>query len=187
MKTPQDTFPYPQNPDSSLLQRSNMKIVILEDNQDRRAAMLDCVRDRFHRYETVFFDDAKEMQVYLDANLASALIISLDHDLELKSRPDGGMVDPGTGREVADFLARQPPTCPIIIATTNSAAGDGMEFVLRDASWQIHRVHPWGDLAWIAGSWFRTLRNAIVGSAKRRRPENGTGVADDVQRTLDRQ
>ena len=70
--------------------------------------------------------------------------------------------------EVADFLASQPPSCPIVIATTNSAAGDGMEFRLREAQWKTYRVHPCGDLKWITGQWFRTLRNAIVGSARPR-------------------
>lgn len=149
-----------------------MKIVILEDNIDRREVMQNCLRDRFHQYETVFFDDAKEMRTYLESHLALVLIISLDHDLELKPRRNSKPVDTGTGREVADFLALQPPSCPIIIATTNSAAGDSMEFLLREAHWEIHRVHPWGDLEWISSQWFRTLRNAIVGSAKPRNTNN---------------
>ena len=37
-----------------------MKILILEDDDRRRTAMQDFLRDRFHQYETVFFDDAKE-------------------------------------------------------------------------------------------------------------------------------
>ena len=108
------------------------------------------------------------MLAFLATNLASVLIISLDHDLVPKPQRNGTSVDPGTGRGVADFLALQTPSCPIIIATTNSAAGDGMEFLLRDAHWETHRVHPWGDLEWISSQWSRTLRNAIVGSARAR-------------------
>jgi NAD+-processing family protein with receiver domain len=128
--------------------------------------MLACLRDRFHQYESVFFDQAKEMLAYLETNLPSALIISLDHDLELLPQHNGKLLDPGTGRDVANFLATQPPSCPIIIHTTNSAAGDGMEFLLRDAHWETHRVHPWGDLEWISTQWLRTLRNAVVASAR---------------------
>lgn len=145
-----------------------MKILILEDNADRRSAMQSCLRGRFHQYESVFLADAGEMWTYLENNLAMALIISLDHDLELGPQHNGKPNDPGTGRDVADFLAQQQPTCPIIIATTNSAAGDGMEFLLREAHWETHRVHPWGDLEWISTQWFRTLRNAIVASARPR-------------------
>lgn len=146
-----------------------MKILILEDNQDRRSAMQACLRDRFHQYETVFFENAKEMEAFLETNLSTALIISLDHDLELLAEHNGTILDPGTGRDVADFLATQPPSCPIIIHTTNSAAGDGMEFMLREAHWETHRVHPWGDLEWIQAQWLRTLRNAVVGSARPRK------------------
>lgn len=145
-----------------------MNIVILEDDERRRLAMQDCLRDRFHQYEAVFFDDAKEMLTYLRVNLRCALIISLDHDLVSKSQQNGKSLDAGTGREVADYLATRPPTCPIIIHSTNSAAGDGMEFLLREANWQTHRVHPFGDLGWISSLWFKTLRNAIVGSARPR-------------------
>lgn len=143
-----------------------MKILILEDNQDRQAAMQRCLQDRFHQYETVFFNDAHEMAGYLESNLGDALIISLDHDLELMDQRNGAVADPGTGRTVADYLATKTPVCPIVIATTNSSAGDGMEFLLRDANWEIHRVYPWGDLEWIPSHWFRTLRNAIVGTAR---------------------
>jgi CheY-like chemotaxis protein len=146
-----------------------MKIIILEDNHDRQAAMRRCLQDRFHQYETVFFDEAKEMVAYLESNLASALIISLDHDLELIPQQNGKLLDRGTGREVANFLVQREPSCPVIIHTTNSAAGDGMEFLLREAQWETHRVHPWGDLEWVSGPWLRTLRNAVVASARPRK------------------
>ena len=145
-----------------------MKIAILEYNAARRAVMQDCLRDRFHSFESVFFDDASEMLGFLKDHLASALIISLDHDLDFKPQPNGEMLDAGTGRQVADFLALHAPVCPVIIHTTNSVAGDGMEFLLRDAHWQTHRVYPWGDLEWISTLWFKTIRNAIVDSARPR-------------------
>jgi CheY-like chemotaxis protein len=143
-----------------------MKILILEDNVDRQAAMQACLRDRFYQYEHVFFDDTKKMLAHLEADLSDSLIISLDHDLEIRSKRNGKAVDPGSGRDIANFLDDKAPTCPVIIATTNSAAGDAMEFALREAHWQTHRVHPWGDLEWITTQWFRTLRDAIVGSAR---------------------
>jgi hypothetical protein len=79
------------------------------------------------------------------------------------------LLDPGTGRDVAEYLAQQAPSCPVIIHTTNAIAGDGMEFLLRDAGWNIQRVHPCGDLEWIPSQWFRTVRNAIVASARPRK------------------
>jgi hypothetical protein len=124
------------------------KIVILEDNLDRQAAMRACLADRFAPL-AVFFDAARETIRFLDEHLADTLVISLDHDLELKPGSDGRSIDPGTGREVADYLAEKPPVCPVIVATTNSLAGDGMVNVLRRASWKTRRVIPFNDTEWI--------------------------------------
>lgn len=143
-----------------------MKILILEDNQDRQAVMGRCLKDRFYQHEILFFDDAAEMRRFLELRLDEALLIALDHDLELKPASNGQLVDPGTGREIAEFLAGQRPICPIIIHTTNSAAGDAMEFLLRDARWEVRRVHPYGDTEWIPEVWFRAVRNAIVAAAR---------------------
>jgi len=145
-----------------------MKIVILEDNCDRQGAMKSCLLDRFHQYDIVIFDNARTMCDFLETNLTSALLICLDHDLELPVQQNGKVTDPGSGRDVADWLALKPACCPIVIHTTNSAAGDGMEFLLRDAQWQVQRVHPYGDLEWIPAVWFRAVRDAIVSSAQPR-------------------
>jgi hypothetical protein len=151
-----------------------MKIVILEDNEDRRTEMSRCLADRFYQYETKFFDSAAEMTDYLAAHLDETLVISLDHDLDLKSGPDGRCVDPGTGRDVADYLARKAPGCPVLICTTNTPAAHGMERVLREAHWQTQRILPFDDLEWISKEWFRSMRRAIVGSAVNVAPQAGS-------------
>jgi CheY-like chemotaxis protein len=143
-----------------------MKIAILEDNADRRAVMQSCLADRFHQYELHFFDEVSEMIDFLEESLPETIVIALDHDLELKPGPSGKPIDPGTGRDVADYLARKAPACPIIIHTTNVSAARGMEKVLHDANWETHRVVPFDDLSWIAGDWFRTIRRAIIGTAR---------------------
>ncbi len=139
-----------------------MKIVILEDNADRVRAMRDCLADRFSRFECRFFDDAASVREYLEAHLSDTIVICLDHDLELKEDLSGEIVDPGTGREVADYLAGKAPVCPVVIHTTNAPAASGMEMVLRDAHWKTFRVIPFDDLEWIPTDWFRTVRRAIV-------------------------
>jgi len=144
-----------------------MKIIILEDNEERRAAMRRCLDDRFYQYEARFFDDAAELIDYLRANLNDTLVISLDHDLELKPTPTGEMTDPGTGRDVADYLARTAPVCPVVIHTTNSSAAVGMEMVLQDAHWETRCVLPCDDLEWIPTQWFQSIRRAIVGPLRR--------------------
>jgi hypothetical protein len=147
-----------------------MKIAILEDNQDRQAVMRAWLADRFYQYDARIFDEAGEMIRFLDEHLADTLVISLDHDLELKPGPRGRPVDPGTGREVADFLAGKEPVCPVIIHTTNAQAAVGMEMVLRGGRWQTRRVVPFNDLEWVATHWFPAIRRAIVGPVRKQGP-----------------
>jgi CheY-like chemotaxis protein len=144
-----------------------MKIVILEDNQDRQAVMRACLADRFYTFDAHFFDDAGEAINFLGEHLAETLVISLDNDLELKPGPHGRPIDPGTGLEVAEFLAARPPACPVVIGTTNSRAGDAMEATLRGAGWKTRRVVPFDDMHWIETDWFFAVRRAIVGPVRR--------------------
>lgn len=139
-----------------------MKIVVLEDNADRARVMRECLSDRFHTYEVRFFDSAAATIDFLEEHLHDTIVICLDHDLELKQSPEGNSIDTGTGRQVADFLAQRSPVCPVVIHTTNSAAAQGMEMVLKESGWKTYRVVPFNDLEWIPGEWFRAVRRAIV-------------------------
>jgi hypothetical protein len=145
-----------------------MKIVILEDNRDRQAVMRACLADRFYTFDPHFFDNAGEAIRFLDDYLADTLVISLDHDLELKPGPDGRPIDPGTGQEVASFLAARAPACPVILASTNSSAAGAMEKVLRGAGWKTRRVIPFDDMHWIENDWFFAIRRALVGPVRSR-------------------
>jgi CheY-like chemotaxis protein len=144
-----------------------VKIVILEDNKDRQSVMRACLADRFYTFDVHFFDDARETIRFLDVHLADTLVISLDHDLELKAGPNGRPIDPGTGRDVAEFLAARTPSCPVIVATTNSPAAEAMEEVLRGAGWKTRRVVPFDDMHWIETDWFFAVRRAVVGPVSR--------------------
>lgn len=143
-----------------------MKIVILEDNRDRRDAMARCLADRLYPFDAVFFESPQPMLAYLRAHLGETICISLDHDMELIDDGQGRLHDPGTGREIADLLATHPPQCPVILHTTNTVAADGMTAVLTEAGWKVYRVVPWGDLEWVYAAWVRTLRRAIVDAAQ---------------------
>lgn len=140
-----------------------MKIVILEDNDEQQRAMQHCLEDRFHQYEARFFAMAREMINYLQDHLHETIVISLDHDLEVMPGSAGALLDTGTGREVADYLASLTPVCPVIIHTTNSPAAVGMDFALQEAHWATWRVVPHDDLEWINEDWFPVIRPAIVG------------------------
>jgi hypothetical protein len=143
-----------------------MKIVVLEENEDRQAVMRACLADRFYMYDIRFFDDASATIDFLDAHLADTLVVSLDNDLELKPGPDGRWLDPGSGRQVAEYLAGKEPTCPVIIHTSNTHAAAGTATLLRAAGWKTRRVVPFEDTRWIETDWFPAVRRAIVGAIK---------------------
>jgi hypothetical protein len=144
------------------------KIAILEDNADRQAVMRRCLADRFYTFDAHFFDEAGDMIRFLDRHLTETLAISLDNDLELKPGPGGRMIDPGSGVEVAGYLASKPAVCPVVIHTTNTAAAEAMKAALDAAGWRTRRVVPFDDMNWIESDWFFAIRRAIVGPITRR-------------------
>jgi hypothetical protein len=154
------------------------KIVILEDNPERREAMLGHLRERFFQFQSQFFDCSAQMIDYLQINWTDIIAIGLDNDLELLPNEDGRLIDPGCGREVADYLAGKTRICPVVIHTTNSDAAVGMERVLREANWTTYRVTPYGDLDWIASDWFPTIRRAIVGPTAKQKKQQKTKASD---------
>jgi hypothetical protein len=143
------------------------KIAILEDNVDRQAVMRRCLADRFYTFDAHFFDEASAMIRFLDLNLQETVAISLDNDLELKPGPDGRMIDPGSGVEVAEYLATKPAACSVVIHTTNSNAAESMKSALAAAGWRTRRVVPFDDMNWIESDWLFAMRRAIVGPIAR--------------------
>lgn len=137
-------------------------IVILEDNQDRQRIMRDCLANLTADQPTQFFKTAFETIDWLKTHLSDTGFIALDHDLEMLEGDDPRkLVDPGTGRDVANFLATQEPVCPVIIHTTNMPAGVGMEMALKEAGWATRRIVPYGDLEWIPEIWFPTVSKLL--------------------------
>lgn len=152
-----------------------MKIAILEDDKRRAEAMRDRLADRFYQFEHVFFDSSEEMKTYLEIYFDEVIAMSLDHDLELKVNAAGATYDPGTGREVADYLATRRPMFPVIIHSTNDFGAIGMESILQEAGWQTCRVSPHDDLQWVHDSWFPAIRRAIVRTERETGPERKAG------------
>ncbi len=146
-----------------------MKIVILEGNAARLAAMRSCLADRFYTFDAHFFDEPAAMIAFLPAHLAETIVISLDNDLDPKPGADGRLIDVGEGRQVADFLAAHEPVCPVVIHTSNGPAADAMTDTLSTAGWKTRRVMPFDDTAWITEDWFPAMRRAVVGPTRRTR------------------
>jgi hypothetical protein len=134
---------------------------ILEDNLDRQRAMRAELATCFPDVEPLFWDETGPMIAWLKLHLAEVVCIALDHDLELKPTGDGRWFDPGTGRDVADYLAEKRPVCGVIVHSTNGPAADGMQFLLQDAGWNVGRIQPYGDLEWVAESWMPLVRERV--------------------------
>lgn len=132
-------------------------IVILEDHAGRTAAMRRALAHRAAEWNVVIFPSAGETCRFLDQYLPQTSLISLDHDLLWPSLTEGGDfsqgADPGTGRDVADYLTRFPCVCPVIVHSSNEQAAQGMLRVLREARWACSQVVPTDGEAWIGNEW----------------------------------
>jgi hypothetical protein len=133
-----------------------MKFAILEDDHRRQQLMKGIIAELNH--ECIIFDNAPGMIEWLKKNIANVGLLSLDHDLGPNRELDGKSFDPGTGRDVVDFLATLKPSAPVVIHTSKIYAYPGMVFTLEDSGWIVKRVVPISDLNWIESSW----RNSVL-------------------------
>ena len=133
-------------------------VAILEDHPERVEHMRRVLKATLPACERRFFAEAPDMIKWLGEHLVRVVFVSLDHDLDSVIRLSQRATDPGCGRDVADWLAAQPPICPVFVHTTNEDASLGMIRVLEEAGWPTHRVYPRGDLEWIEQEWADDLR-----------------------------
>lgn len=141
-------------------------VAILEDNPERIRELTACLRDEFPDLKTVVFDNAPDMIDWLAEHPDELRLVCLDHDLGPNRLRDGREFDPGTGRDVADYLAGCPRVCPVLIHTTNSLAAPGMEMVLDDAGWLHSRVMPYNDLEWVREMWIEKAVELLTRTPK---------------------
>jgi len=139
-----------------------MTIAVLEDNDERIGAMQRYLADKFPFFDVRFFRTAYAAIEWIPEHSSQIICLSLDHDLEAPA----GEPDPGSGRDVAEFVARLQPQFPIVIHSTNTHAAIAMEALLQERGWTVSRVLPYGDLAWLAEIWLPAIRAAVVDSAR---------------------
>lgn len=124
--------------------------LVLEDNARRIEGFCQAASQSPLKPELRHWRNASQMIVAIPALLGAARLISLDHDLY---KYDNAEPDPGSGREVANFLATLPPACPVIVHSTNTDAAWGMYNQLTAAAWAVHLVHHLDEPDWIVGRW----------------------------------
>jgi len=137
-------------------------VAILEDDPARVAAMSAVLGQSIPAARPVFFEDAEQMLTWLAEHLDEVALISLDHDLPIRRDEENRLIDCGTGRQVADWLAARPPACPVIVHSSNEPCAAGMNFAMQDAGWTCMRVYPRDDLAWIAAVWAEAVREHLI-------------------------
>ncbi|MDD4871904.1 MAG: response regulator [Kiritimatiellae bacterium] len=142
-----------------------MKILILEDNEERIAAFR--VACAALSAEAIVWRNAHRMVEDIGQQLAAADVISLDHDLN-----DDVGEDAGCGMDVARELARHKPTCPILMHTSNTTASWSMLSELRLGGWEVSRVPPVTmGTAWIKDDWVPAVRRIIETTKVNKRVE----------------
>src|ERR1044071_698387 len=133
------------------------RILILEDNDERIAAFQKAVASLGDDFELKLWRDAPSMIAQCAEFLPSVALISLDHDL---TPLPGATIDPGTGVDVARFLADHLPACPVVIHSSNTDRVYSMDNELRFANWMTDRVGPIGT-NWIETTWLSTAKRLL--------------------------
>lgn len=136
---------------------SDKLILILEDNEDRIKNFQKAVKSLDKIFSVKIWFDAPTMIRELPPILNQACLISLDHDLN--PQPNA-TADPGTGLEVAEFLARKKIICPVIIHSTNYEKAWSMHNELRFGGWPVERVGPIGE-DWIEKLWLPKVKTLL--------------------------
>ena len=136
---------------------SGKLILILEDNEDRIRNFHSAVKSLGGNFSERIWFDAPNMIEDLPTVLNQACLISLDHDLNPQPNVTA---DPGTGLEVAEFLAKHSPVCPVLIHSTNYEKAWSMHNELRFAGWLVDRVGPIGD-DWIQCLWLPKVKSFL--------------------------
>lgn len=154
-------------------------IILLEDNSDRVDRFNSAVGQLGAGYTLAVWRDAARMMAECHECLAEGALISLDHDL---TKEDEASPDPGDGVQVAEFLARLPMLCPVILHTSNSERVWSMHNAFRFGGWDAEQVMPFGD-EWIVRSWLPKARMLLQQATRQEsaffRPER---AADHLER-----
>lgn len=117
-------------------------ILILEDNEERISAFERSVARLGNTFRLKFWRDAPSMIAECEAYFPEAVLISLDHDL---NPIPGVTIDPGSGMDVARFLADFLPCCPVLIHSSNTDRAWSMYNELRHNEWSVECISPIGS------------------------------------------
>jgi hypothetical protein len=130
-----------------------MLVAILDDDTTRCAEMERSLTQALPDATPEFFDSAPDMIAWLARHIDDVALVSLTHDLGPSRFRDGMLFDPGTGRDVTDFLIEMDRSFPVIVHTTAGPRSKSMLTLLEHAEWPCVQVEPKGDSGWIGNEW----------------------------------
>lgn len=133
-------------------------ILMLEDESDRLIRFESVLAELGQPVEWQHWRTADDFIRGYQSIERTPSLICLDHDL-FTDHPDDP--DPGDGRDVAEFMATQNPSCHVIIHSSNAPAADSMLFTLLDANWDVEKIAPIGH-DWIESYWWSTAKPWIT-------------------------
>jgi len=139
-----------------------MTWLILEDNSGRTEAFYEAANHGERQHTLRVWRIASQMINELPSYLDQATLISLDHDLYKQYDNDP---EPGCGRDVANYLAEQAPSCPIVIHSTNTDAAWGMYNELTSTGWKVEIIHHLDEPRWIQIRWLELAQKLINAEA----------------------
>lgn len=145
-------------------------LLMLEDDSERLSRFTKSLAMIDPSLRLVIWRSARRMVREVEPYLASARLISLDHDLEPQQ---GDLEDPGDGIEVARFLAERAPVCPVIVHSSNGTRADWMIGEFELGGWDFRRVAPIGE-DWIEAYWLAVVEELL---GRSRRPRRGQSRA----------
>lgn len=141
-----------------------MLVAILDDDKSRWAEMERSLQGAMPQVVPQFFDNAPDTIAWVARHLDDVALVSLAHDLGPSRFRDGMLFDPGTGRDVTDFLLEQERRFPVVVHTTAGSKSRGMVSLLERAGWLCVQIEPKGDLEWIGDEWAPKLVELVGGT-----------------------
>ena len=132
---------------------SKKLILVLESNPVHGATMHAALEPHGLTDVTNFFDNSPDAISWLSRNLMHCGVISLNHDLGPERIRDERMFDPGTGRDVANYLAERTPVCSVILHTDNFFIRPRMQSILDGGGWVHTYVSPRNGDHWVGKDW----------------------------------
>lgn len=129
-------------------------ILILEDTPARIERFKRIMQSQLPLARLEIVNTASAMVALIKNQLSESFAVSLDHDLYVS-----GVDEPGDGLQIATHLSSLPPSCPVIIHTSNSVKSSEMQGVLESESWEVRLAGAIGE-NWIESDWITEVTAA---------------------------